>query len=346
MSKKYALLDRDGTLIFEPQDTFQVDSIEKLEILPGVMDGLKELVERGFKLVMISNQDGLGTDFFPKKDFEIPQSKMLEIFRKKGIKFEKIFICPHLSKDNCKCRKPKTGLVDKFMKSADVDMEKSFVCGDRESDKEFAKNLGLKFIEPKTLFGRISKIARRTAETNIKIELNLDGTGKYDIKTGIGFFDHMLELFSKHSLIDLKIEAIGDLKVDEHHTVEDIGIVLGQALKQALGDKKGIQRYGFLLPMDESLAEVALDLGGRSYLAWNVEFKREKIGDMPTELFEDFFKSMSDNMQANIHVNLKYGRNEHHMAEAIFKAFAKALKAAVDEDSRARDLLPTTKGKL
>lgn len=187
---------------------------------------------------------------------------------------------------------------------------------------------------------------RETKETDIEIGINLKGTGKSDIETGIGFLNHMLELFSKHSLIDLKIKAKGDLKVDEHHTVEDVGIVLGQAIKEALGNKKGLQRYGFLLPMDESLAEVALDLGGRPYLVWNVKFKRERIGDMPTELFEDFFKAISDNLQANIHVNLKYGRNEHHMAEGIFKAFAKALKFAIDEDPRAKNLLPTTKGKL
>ena len=187
---------------------------------------------------------------------------------------------------------------------------------------------------------------RKTKETNILVGANLKGTGISEIETGIGFLDHMLTLFSKHSLIDLKIEAKGDLNVDEHHTIEDIGIVLGQVLREALGDKKGIRRYGFLLPMDESLAEVALDLGGRPYLVWKVPFKREKIGDMPTGLFEDFFKALSDNLQANIHINLKYGRNEHHMAEAIFKAFAKALRFAMDEDSRAKNLLPTTKGKL
>jgi imidazoleglycerol-phosphate dehydratase / histidinol-phosphatase len=194
--------------------------------------------------------------------------------------------------------------------------------------------------------GNLIWTTRKTKETEIKIGINLKGTGESDVETGIGFLDHMLELFSKHSLIDLKIKAKGDLKVDEHHTVEDIGIVLGQAMLKALGNKKGIQRYGFLLPMDESLAEVAVDLGGRSYLVWNVQFKREKIGDMPTELFEDFFRAIADNLQANIHINLKYGRNEHHMAEAIFKAFAKATRFAVDEDPRAKNILPTTKGKL
>ena len=193
---------------------------------------------------------------------------------------------------------------------------------------------------------RISKISRDTKETQISIELNLDGKGEYKIETGVGFLNHMLELFSKHSLIDLQIEANGDLEIDKHHTIEDVGIVLGQALKEALGDKKGIQRYGFLLPMDESLAEVALDLGGRAYLVWNVEFKREKIGEMPTEMFEDFFRAVADNLGANLHINLKYGRNEHHMAEGIFKAFAKAMKMAAGEDARAKDLLPSTKGTL
>lgn len=193
---------------------------------------------------------------------------------------------------------------------------------------------------------RMSKVERNTKETQISVELNLDGKGKFFGETGIGFLDHMLELFAKHSLIDLKVVAKGDLNVDEHHTIEDVGIVLGQALREALGNKKGIQRYGFLLPMDEALAEVALDLGGRSYLVWNVSFRREKIGDMPTEMFEDFFRAVADNLGANIHVNLKYGRNEHHMAEGIFKAFARAVRFAVSEDPRCKDLLPSTKGKL
>lgn len=193
---------------------------------------------------------------------------------------------------------------------------------------------------------RTAKITRQTKETNIEVELNLDGTGIYKISTGIGFFDHMLELFSKHSLVDLSVKCDGDLRVDEHHTVEDVGIVLGEAILKALGDKKGIYRYGFLLPMDETLAEVAVDIAGRSFLVWNAEFKREKIGEMPTELFEDFFRAVSDSLGANLHVNLRYGRNEHHMAEAIFKAFAKALRFAVAPDERAEDLLPSTKGKL
>ena len=193
---------------------------------------------------------------------------------------------------------------------------------------------------------RTATINRKTTETDISVTINLDGTGKYQVETGIGFLNHMLELFSKHSLIDLAVKAKGDLKTDEHHTVEDVGICLGEALRKAIGDKKGIERYGFLLPMDEALAQVALDLSGRSYLVWNVSFKREKIGDMPTELFEDFFKAVADNLQANIHINVKYGRNEHHIAESVFKAFARALRFAVSRDKRAQDLLPSTKGKL
>lgn len=356
MLKKYAILDRDGTLIFEPQDTFQIDSVEKLEILPGVIQGLKRLANNGYKFVMVSNQDGLGTFSFPLKMFNGPQNKMLKIFKKNGIEFEEIFICPHFEGEDCDCRKPKIGLFIEFLKKAEIDVVKSFVCGDRDSDKKLAENLGLRFVRAdlngdfskivSEVLGRSAKIVRKTNETDISVEVNLDGTGVYDVKTGIGFFDHMLELFSKHSLIDLRIKATGDLRVDEHHTIEDVGIALGQALAQSLNSKKGIRRYGFLLPMDESLAEVALDLGGRPYLVWNVEFKRERIGDMPTELFEDFFKALSDNLLANIHVNLRYGRNEHHVAEAIFKTFAKALRFAADEDPRACDLIPSTKGKL
>ena len=345
-TSKYAFIDRDGTLIYEPPEDFQIDSLEKLNIFPGVIEGLKKLLKDGFRLILISNQDGLGTKSFPKEDFEKPQNEMLRILEEEGIEFEEIFICPHLPEDNCECRKPKTGLTDEFIRSANINTKESFVCGDRDSDKKFANNLGLKFVEPQLLFGRNAVVVRNTNETKIKLQLNLDGTGLYDIDTGIGFLDHMLELFSRHSLIDLKIEAKGDLKTDEHHTVEDIGITLGQALKLALGNKKGIQRYGFLLPMDESLAEIAMDLGGRSYLVWNAEFKRERIGDMPTELFEDFFQAIADNLEANLHINLKYGRNEHHMAEAIFKAFAKTMRFSAEKDPRTQNLLPTTKGKL
>lgn len=352
---KYSFLDRDGTLIFEPQDTFQVDCLEKLEILDGVIDGLQKLVMQGYKLVMVTNQNGIGTVQFPRLprfsgggNFEKPQKKMLEIFGENGIFFEEIFVCPHFKEDGCSCRKPKTGLVDKFFREREIDRENSFMCGDRETDREFAENLGIKYVRMSCngSFPRFATVSRKTTETEIVVAANLDGMGVSKISTGIGFFDHMLELFAKHSLIDLEIKATGDLKVDEHHTVEDTGIVLGQALSEALGDKRGIGRYGFLLPMDESLAEVALDLSGRSFLQWNASFAREKIGEMPTELFEEFFKALSDNLRATLHINLRYGKNDHHKIEAVFKAFARAMKDAVSRDSRCKGLLPSTKGKL
>ncbi len=345
---KYAFLDRDGTLVFEPQDTFQVDSIEKLRILDGVIDGLQKLILDGYKLVMVTNQNGIGSVQFPLRNFEEPQEKLLKILRENGVLFEEIFVCPHFKEDDCACRKPKTGLVDNFFREKEIDLENSFMCGDRETDREFAENLGIKYLRMSCngSFPRFSRISRNTTETEIFVAANLDGIGDYKISTGIGFFDHMLELFSKNSLIDLEITSIGDLNIDEHHTVEDTGIVLGQALSQALGNKRGIERYGFLLPMDESLAEVAIDLSGRPCLQWNVDFQRERIGEMPTELFEEFFKALSDNLQAAIHVNLRYGKNDHHKIEAVFKAFGRALKSAVRRDDRIKDLLPSTKGKL
>lgn len=346
MLQKYAFLDRDGTLIFEPQDTFQVDSIEKLQILDGVIQGLQNLIELGYKLVMVTNQNGIGSPSFSKEDFERPQARMMEIFAENGITFEKNLICPHLPEDNCLCRKPKTVLVEDLMDK--VDKENSFMCGDRDTDKQFAANIGVKYLPMicNGSFPRIAGVKRQTSETEIEVELNLDGTGQYQISTGIGFFDHMLELFSKHSLIDLKIKTKGDLQVDEHHTVEDTGIVLGQAISKALGNKRGIERYGFLLPMDESLAELAIDLSGRPFLQWNAEFKREMIGGMPTELFEEFFRAIADQLRATIHINLRYGKNEHHMIESIFKAFARAMRSAVAKNERTKDLLPSTKGKL
>lgn len=345
---KFAFIDRDGTLIYEPEETKQIDSLAKLRILPNAISGMQKLIKSGYQLVMISNQDGLGTKSFPKQNFLKPQNAMLKIFKKNKINFYKIFICPHLPAKNCACRKPKLGLLNNFLNEENIDYQNSIMIGDRPSDQIFAENLKIKFIAMPTngLFPRFALMNRTTKETQINIELNLDGTGKYNINTGIGFLNHMLELFSKHSLIDLNIKANGDLNVDEHHTVEDIGIVLGQAIKQALGDKKGIKRYGFLLPMDESLAQVAMDLGGRSYLVFKYQPKREFVGDLPTELLEDFFQAIAENLGCNLHINIKYGRNEHHKIEAIFKAFAKTMKMAIETDPRAINLLPSTKGKL
>ncbi|MFH0819304.1 MAG: imidazoleglycerol-phosphate dehydratase HisB [Patescibacteria group bacterium] len=341
--EKIAFIDRDGALIYEPEETKQIDSLAKLKILEGVIPGLKSLLKQGYKLIMVSNQDGIGTASFPMKDFEIPQNELLKILKKNKIEFYKILVCPHLPKDNCTCRKPKIGLVA----SINYDKKTSIMIGDRESDKKFAKNLGVNFIKAETnsRFPRFAMETRKTKETQISLALNLDGIGNYNIDTGVGFLNHMLELFSKHSLIDLNIKASGDLNVDEHHTTEDIGIVLGRALKKALGDKKGIRRYGFLLPMDESLAQVALDVGGRSYLKLDYKPKREFVGDLPTELLEDFWQAFADNLSCNLNIKV-IGRNEHHKIEAMFKAVAKSIKMAVENDSRMKNMLPSTKGKL
>jgi imidazoleglycerol-phosphate dehydratase/histidinol-phosphatase len=345
---KIAFLDRDGVLIYEPPDTRQIDSLEKLEILPGVIAVLKSLINSGYKLVMVSNQDGLGTKSFPASDFEAVQNKLLDILKKEDIYFYKIFICPHFATDNCKCRKPKLGLLKAFLTEESIDIEKSFVVGDRKSDEEFAENIGVKFYQVKVngSFPRLGSIERKTKETEVFIRCNLDGQGIFNIDTGINFLNHMLEQLSRHSLVDLDIKAVGDLKVDDHHTIEDVGLSLGQALLQALGERKGIRRYGFLLPMDDTLAEVALDLGGRPYLVFNCDFKREKVGDLPTEMVEHFFRSVAESFRANIHINVKYSKNEHHKIEAIFKAFAKSLRMAVEADSRQKNKLPSTKGIL
>lgn len=367
MSQKYAFLDRDGTLIFEPQDTFQIDSIEKLKVLDGVIEGLQKLQEQGFKLVMVTNQNGVGTPSFPKKDFEEPQKVLLKIFKENGIEFAEIFVCPHLPEDNCNCRKPKTGLLNKFFAENDVDLKQSFVCGDRETDKGLAEKLGIKFVQmecngtfnPFPYLPRIASIKRDTSETQISLTLNLDGTGKYEVDTDIGFLNHMLELFAKHGLFDLKIIARGDVKYDDHHLIEDVGIVLGQAIKQAANDKKGIKRYGFmLLPMDEVLVSsevkldnvelaVATDLAGRFAFETNYEPVREKVNDFSTEMLKHFFKSLALNAEMNLHIQfLNAGENEHHRIESIFKAFARSLRMSLEYDKRGRGLLPSTKGKL
>jgi imidazoleglycerol-phosphate dehydratase/histidinol-phosphatase len=345
---KVAFIDRDGSMICEPQDTYQIDALAKLSVLPNVVEGLKQIQNDGYKLVMVTNQDGLGTPEFPTEAFETAQNALLSHLKEQGITFYRIFICPHTPKDNCLCRKPKTGLLDEFLKSEPIDTEKSFVVGDRESDMELAKNLGVRAYRMETngRFGRIASVDRITTETGIFVQVNLDGGGKFSVDTGLGFFNHMLEQFSKHSLIDLAVYAKGDLYIDEHHTVEDTGLAIAQALSKALGERRGIARYGFLLPMDDTLVEVAVDLGGRPYSVFNAEFKRDKVGDLPTELVEHFFRSIADELKANIHINVRYGKNEHHKIEAIFKAFAKSMRVAVSIDSRLQGELPTTKGIL
>lgn len=346
--RKIAFLDRDGTLIYEPPDTKQIDAIEKLKILPGVITGLQRLQNVGYELMMVTNQDGIGTRSFPKKSFEEPQQKLLKVLQQKGIKFSEIFICPHRASKNCSCRKPKIGHIESLLKNGDIDLEKSFMLGDRATDMEFAQNAGVMGWQMKTNgeFPRLGLRERKTNETDIFTMVNVDGSGRFNIQTGLKFFDHMLEQFSKHSAIDVFLRAKGDLQVDEHHTVEDTGIALGEAIFQALGNRRGIRRYGFLLPMDDSLVEVAIDLGGRPYLVFNADFKREKVGDLPTELVEHFFQSLSYTLRMNIHINVRYGKNDHHKIEALFKAFAKAMRMACEGDARLSAILPTTKGLL
>lgn len=346
---KVAFLDRDGTLIFEPPDSRQIDSVDQVRILPGVIEGLKRFQSEGYKLVLVSNQDGRGTSAFPEEAFRKPQEKFLRLLKKEGIVFHEIFICPHFEKDKCACRKPKTGLVSAFLKeNQKLNLEQSFMLGDRNTDLQFARNLGVRGFKMETngIFPRVSSALRVTRETNIFVQCNLDGGGESRINTGVGFFNHMLEQLSKHSLIDLAIAAEGDLHVDEHHLVEDTALVLGDVISRALGSRKGIERFGFVVPLDDALAEVAIDLGGRPYLIFNCKFKRVKVGDFPTELVEHFFKSFSDSLKANIHINVRYGENEHHKIEAIFKTTARALKMACSFDPRLKEQVPSTKGVL
>ncbi|MEC3876269.1 bifunctional histidinol-phosphatase/imidazoleglycerol-phosphate dehydratase HisB [Chryseobacterium salviniae] len=363
--KKVLFIDRDGTLIIEPPTDFQVDSLEKLEFYPGVFQNLSRIArELDFELVMVTNQDGLGTESFPYEDFIKPQEKMLKAFENEGILFSDILIDKSFENENLPTRKPGTGMLAKYI-YGNYDLENSFVIGDRLTDIQLAKNLGSKSIliskiqnEEADLtteswseiaqflanIPRKAKVLRKTNETEIEIEINLDGSGTSEISTGLHFFDHMLEQISKHGNLDLKINVKGDLQVDEHHTIEDTGIVLGEAVLKALGKKKGIERYGFLLPMDDCLAQVAIDFGGRPWLMWEADFNREKIGDVPTEMFYHFFKSFTDSSKCNLNIKVE-GDNEHHKIESVFKAFAKAVKMAVKQTDTNFNL-PSTKGSL
>lgn len=366
--KKVLFIDRDGTLIREPDD-FQVDLFEKLRFLPGAITNLARIArETDFVLVMVTNQDGLGTDSFPETAFFPAQNFVLQTLVDEGINFADVFVDRTFPHENALTRKPGTAMLTRYL-SSDYDLANSYVIGDRPTDVQLAKNLGATAIylnnsnfpldsksdpmiikvdgwsdicdilcSPK----RIVSHRRQTKETDISIELNLDGTGRSEISTGIAFFDHMLEQIARHGMIDLKIVAKGDLEIDEHHTIEDVGITLGEAFSLALSDKRGIERYGFCLPMDDCLAQVAIDLGGRNWIVWEAEFKREMIGEMPTEMFFHFFKSFSDKALCNLNIKAE-GTIEHHKIEAIFKAFAKAIKMAVHREGTA---LPSTKGVL
>jgi imidazoleglycerol-phosphate dehydratase/histidinol-phosphatase len=361
--KKVLFIDRDGTIVIEPEDE-QVDSFGKLTFLPGVITSLSKIArETDFELVMVTNQDGLGTGSYPEETFWPVHNKMLEILKGEGVVFDEIFIDKTMPSQNAPTRKPGTAMLVKYL-SQGIDLNSSYVIGDRQTDVDLAKNMGCKaiFIGSKKIPGvalsinswddiykylkhipRTARVMRKTSETFIEIELNLDGTGKSTIDTGLGFFNHMLEQISRHGNLDLNLIAKGDLHIDEHHTIEDVALAFGEAILKALGGKKGIERYSFVLPMDDCLARVALDFGGRPWLVWDVKFTREKVGEIPVELFFHFFKSFSDAAKCNLNISAE-GENEHHKIEAIFKAFAKAIKQAVKQSDNFN--LPSTKGSL
>ncbi|WP_406843551.1 bifunctional histidinol-phosphatase/imidazoleglycerol-phosphate dehydratase HisB [Flavobacterium soyae] len=377
--KKVLFIDRDGTIVLEPEN-YQLDSLDKLEFYPKAFQYLAKIAnELDYELAMVTNQDGLGTDSFPENTFWPTQNFILKAFENEGVVFDEIFVDRTFPEENAPTRKPRTGLLTKYLNNPEYDLENSFVLGDRLTDVELAKNLGAKAIfmndtdgvgsneisskreelnetivlqtmdwkkiyEFLKLEARSASITRKTNETDIYINLNLDGTGKSKIETGIAFFDHMLDQISRHGQMDLEILVKGDLEVDEHHTIEDTAIALGEVFAKALGNKLGIERYGFCLPMDDCLAQVAIDFGGRNWLVWETEFKREMVGKMPTEMFYHFFKSFSDGAKANLNIKAE-GINEHHKIEAIFKAFAKAIKVAVKRDTE-KMILPSTKGML
>ena len=377
--KKVLFIDRDGTLVLEPED-YQLDSFEKLEFYKESFQYLGNIArELDYRLVMVTNQDGLGTDSFPDDTFWPVQNFIIKAFENEGVKFDEIVIDRTFPEENAETRKPRTGLLQDYLNEEKYDLKNSFVIGDRLTDMELAKNLSAKgiFINDHEALGseeisvekkqldqfisletsswkeiyyflkrgkRKAQISRSTNETEILIELDLDGTGKSNISTGIAFFDHMLDQLARHGQMDLEINVKGDLEVDEHHTIEDTAIALGEVISKALGNKLGIERYGFALPMDDCLAQVAIDFGGRNWLVWEAEFKREMIGKMPTEMFYHFFKSFTDGAKANLNIKAE-GTNEHHKIEAIFKAFAKAIKMAVKQDPE-KMILPSTKGML
>lgn len=376
--KKLLIIDRDGTIIKEPEDE-QIDSFDKLEFYPEAISVLARIAKLNeFEFIMITNQDGLGTEAFPENDFWPVQNFIVKTLENEGITFSDILIDKTFPHENANTRKPKTGLMQPYLKG-DYDLENSIVIGDRLTDIELAKNIGSqgiyinnnrglgdkelsedqatlkKHIQLETqswekifefiqLGSRTVEVKRNTKETKINIKLNLDGTGKFSSQTGLSFFDHMLEQLSRHALVDLDIHVDGDLNVDEHHTIEDTAIALGEAFKKSLGNKMGLERYGFYLPMDDALAQVSIDFGGRPWLVWEADFKREYVGDMPTEMFMHFFKSFADAAQANLNIKAD-GQNEHHKIESIFKGFARAIKAAIKRDA-SKKILPSTKGSL
>lgn len=357
MSEKVLFIDRDGTLIEEPEDN-QVDAVEKIRLVENVIPSLLELAKHGFRFVMVSNQDGLGSDSFPQAQFDVCHAHTQGLFSSQGIDFDEIFICPHMPEDNCECRKPRTGLLTKYLASTDIDLDASAVIGDRATDMELAERIGVRgllvnvdddnaqswpdIVELLCRSDRVAAVERNTNETRINARVNLDTSAPITISTGIGFYDHMLEQIAKHGGFGLTLQCDGDLEIDEHHTVEDTAICLGNALRQAMGNKFGIGRYGFLLPMDESEAKVALDLSGRAAFQFYGEFPRDNVGELSTEMVEHFFRSLAESLGAALHIEVS-GENTHHMIEACFKSVGRALRQAIRRDGTE---LPSTKGIL
>jgi len=357
MAKKILFIDRDGTLIVEPDD-FQVDAVEKVRLVENVIPALLELARHGFRFVMVSNQDGLGTNSFPQQQFDAPHTLTMSLFESQGVFFDEVFICPHMPDDQCDCRKPRTGLLTRYLAASNIDLAASAVIGDRATDMQLAERIGVRgiltncaneaaqtwpqIVEQLCYSDRTSTVARNTNETRISASVNLDTAGNTSIGTGIGFYDHMLEQIAKHGGFSLLLRCDGDLDVDEHHTVEDSAICLGTALREALGNKHGIGRYGFLLPMDESEARVALDLSGRAAFKFSGRFPRGNVGALSTEMVEHFFRSLAESLGAALHITVA-GENTHHMVEACFKAVGRSLRQAIQRDGTE---LPSTKGAL
>jgi imidazoleglycerol-phosphate dehydratase/histidinol-phosphatase len=355
--QRVLFLDRDGTLNEETADE-QIDSLEKVRLMPGVVPALLELKAAGFAFVMVTNQDGLGTPAFPQEKFEQAHRFILDLFASQGIGFEAVCICPHFKREDCACRKPKLGMVQEYLASRIIDKARSFMIGDRDTDMEFAANLGVQGLRirldgaPHEAWpaiarrileqARRARVHRKTKETEVLVDVDLSHDGPSAIATGLGFFDHMLEQIAKHGGFALDLKCSGDLHIDEHHTVEDCALALGSALREALGDKRGIARYGFLLAMDEAEAQVALDLSGRPYFVWEGRFNREKIGELPTELVPHFFRSLAETLGAALHISVR-GENSHHMVESCFKGVGRSLRQAIRLEGRD---LPTTKGAL